>query len=124
MTPFKESNFESLFREFASVILFISETLFDDFPSSSIKIFKWKIQGLFIKRQVEVSKGYANLISDNIMTMDNVFKQMFNGAGADKLLKIITKHAQEGIDKAAGFNSSIIKLTSGYREKSRISEFY
>ena len=47
------------------------------------------------------------------MTMDNVFTEMFNGEGADKLIKIITKHSQDGIDKAAGFNSSIIKFTSG-----------
>jgi uncharacterized membrane protein YheB (UPF0754 family) len=82
-------------------------------PTKPIKIFKWKIQGLFIKRQNEVSKGYAQLVSDNIMTMDNVFTQMFNGKGADKLVNIITKHSREGIDKTAGFNSSLIKFTSG-----------
>ncbi len=82
-------------------------------PTHPINFFGWKIQGLFIKRQVEVSSGYAKLISDNIMTMDNVFTEMFNGEGADKLIKIITKHSQDGIDKAAGFNSSIIKFTSG-----------
>ena len=82
-------------------------------PTKPIKIFKWKIQGLFIKRQNEVSKGYAHLVSDNIMTMDNVFTQMFNGKGADKLVNIITKHSREGIDKTAGFNSSLIKFTSG-----------
>ena len=71
------------------------------------------IQGLFIKRQKEVSRGYSQLVSDNIMTMDNVFTQMFNGKGTDKLLKIIEKHSKEGIDKTAGFNSAIIKFTSG-----------
>ena len=82
-------------------------------PTNPIKIFKWQIQGLFIKRQKEVSRGYAQLISDNVMTMDNVFTQMFNGEGADKLIQIITKHSQEGIDRMAGFNSSLIKFTSG-----------
>jgi len=82
-------------------------------PIHPINFFGWKIQGLFIKRQKEVSRGYAKLVSDNIMTMDNVFTQMFKGAGGDKLVKIITKHSQEGIDKTAGFNSAFIKLTSG-----------
>lgn len=82
-------------------------------PTKAIKIFHWRIQGLFIKRQQAVSEGYAKLVSENIMTMDNVFTQMFNGNGADRLIEIITKHAQEGIDKAAGFNSAIIKITSG-----------
>lgn len=82
-------------------------------PINPIKIGPWAIQGLFIKRQKEVSRGYAKLVSDNIMTMDNVFTQMFKGAGADKLLAIIGKHSQEGIDKTAGFNSALIKFTSG-----------
>lgn len=82
-------------------------------PVNPIRIFGFTFQGLFIKRQKEVSRGYSKLISDNIMTMDNVFTQMFKGQGADKLLKIIAKHSQEGIDKTAGFNSALIKLTSG-----------
>jgi len=82
-------------------------------PTNPIKIFGFTIQGLFIKRQKEVSRGYARLVSENVMTMDNVFTQMFKGAGADKLIKIIEKHSKEGIDKTAGFNSSLIKFTSG-----------
>ena len=82
-------------------------------PTNPIKIGPLTIQGLFIKRQKEVSRGYAELVSENIMTMDNVFTQMFKGAGADRLLRIIAKHSQEGIDKTAGFNSALIKFTSG-----------
>lgn len=82
-------------------------------PVNPISIFGIKIQGMFIKRQDEVSSGYAKLVSDNVMTMENVFQEMFEGEGADRLTNIIAKHAQEGIDKTAGFNSSLIKLTSG-----------
>lgn len=82
-------------------------------PVNPINILGIKIQGLFIKRQEEVSRGYAKLVSDNVMTMENVFQEMFEGEGADRLTNIIAKHAQEGIDKTAGFNSSLIKLTSG-----------
>jgi uncharacterized membrane protein YheB (UPF0754 family) len=82
-------------------------------PVHPIKFLGFKIQGLFITRQKEVSQGYAKLIADNIMTMDNVFTEMFNGAGADQLIGIIEKHSQEGIDKTAGFNSALIKFTSG-----------
>ncbi len=82
-------------------------------PTNPIHFLGLRIQGLFIKRQDEVSKGYAHLVSANVMTMDNVFNQIFKGAGADKLAAIIAHHTQEGIDKTAGFNSSFIKLTSG-----------
>ena len=47
------------------------------------------------------------------MTMDNVFTEMFNGEGADRLIAIIQKHSQDGIDRTAGFNSTLIKFTSG-----------
>ena len=82
-------------------------------PTNPIKVFGYTIQGLFIKRQKEVSRGYSKLVSDNVMTMDNVFTQMFKGAGADKLIRIIERHSKEGIDKTAGFNSALIKFTSG-----------
>ncbi len=91
-------------------------------PTNPINFLGLKIQGLFIKRQDEVSKGYAQLVSDNVMTMDNVFNQMFKGAGADRLATIIARHTQEGIDKTAGFNSSVIKLTSGTDTYDKIKE--
>ena len=91
-------------------------------PTNPINILGFKLQGLFIKRQDEVSKGYAQLVSENVMTMDNVFNQMFKGAGADRLATIIARHTQEGIDKTAGFNSSVIKLTSGTATYDKIKE--
>lgn len=91
-------------------------------PTKPIRIFGLTIQGLFIKRQGEVSRGYSKLISENIMTMDNVFTQMFNGSGAGRLADIIAKHSQEGIDKMAGFNSSLIKFTSGTDTYDEIKE--
>jgi uncharacterized membrane protein YheB (UPF0754 family) len=91
-------------------------------PTNPINFLGFQIQGLFIKRQKEVSEGYARLVSENVMTMDNVFNQMFGGAGADRLADIIARHSQEGIDKAAGFNSSVIKLTSGTDTYDKIKE--
>lgn len=82
-------------------------------PVNPIFVFGYRIQGLFIKRQKEVAGGYAKLIADNIMTMDNVFNEMFNGDGADKLKGIIRKHSNEGIDRTAGFSSVLIRMTSG-----------
>lgn len=91
-------------------------------PTHPIHFLGLEIQGLFIKRQDEVSRGYAKLVSENVMTMDNVFNQMFRGEGADRLATIIAQHTQEGIDKTAGFNSSVIKLTSGTDTYDKIKE--
>lgn len=82
-------------------------------PVKPRRILFWKVQGLFLKRQQEVSREYGKIISENIMTMPNIFEAMFKGPGTDKLLQIIEEHISEGIDQTAGFTSSLVKLTSG-----------
>ena len=82
-------------------------------PSNPIKLLGLTIQGLFIQRQKEVSKEYAKIIADNVMTMPNIFEAMFKGPSSDRLVSIIEKHVSEGVDHTAGFSSSLIKFTSG-----------
>jgi len=72
-----------------------------------------KFQGLFIKRQVEVSKGYSRIIAENIMTMPKIFDSIFNGPSSDKLVQIIEKHVNESIDQTVGYGSVLLRLTSG-----------
>lgn len=70
-------------------------------------------QGLFIKRQKEVAKEYAHIIAEQIMTMPNIADAIFNGAGREKLNAIVAAHIDKHFDQAAGFSSSLIKITSG-----------
>jgi uncharacterized membrane protein YheB (UPF0754 family) len=79
-----------------------------------------KMQGLFIQRQKEVSKGYAKIIAENVMTMPKIFDSIFYGPASDKLVKIIEKHVNEGIDNSAGYSSALIRLTSGSASYDRV----
>ncbi|MCH2043541.1 MAG: DUF445 domain-containing protein [Saprospiraceae bacterium] len=83
----------------------------------------WKVQGLFIKRQKAVSREYAKLVSDNVMTMPNIFEAMFNSHTTDRLLGIIERHVNEGIDQSAGFSSSLIKFTTGTKAYDDMKRF-
>jgi uncharacterized membrane protein YheB (UPF0754 family) len=79
-----------------------------------------KFQGLFIKRQKEVSKGYSRIIAENIMTMPKVFDAIFNGPASDNLVQIIERHVNEGIDNTAGYSSAFIRITSGSESYDRV----
>ena len=92
-------------------------------PVNPRRFLFWKVQGLFIKRQREVAREYARLVSDNIMTIPNIFDAMFNSHTADKLFSIIERHINEGIDQSAGFSSSLIKFTSGTRSYDDMKRF-
>jgi uncharacterized membrane protein YheB (UPF0754 family) len=81
-----------------------------------------KVQGLFIMRQKEVSAAYAKLIANNILTMPNIFETLLQGQSTDKLVKIVEKHVHEGVDKTAGFTSSLIIFTSGTATYDSIKE--
>lgn len=81
-----------------------------------------KVQGLFIKRQKEVSKAYAKIIADNIMTMPNIFDAMFEGTASDRLIEIVQDHVEESVDVTAGLSSALIRITSGSDSFDRIKE--
>ncbi|WCL81665.1 DUF445 family protein [Saprospira sp. CCB-QB6] len=91
-------------------------------PAKAYKLFGWKIQGLFILRQKEVAKEYANIVANEIITMPNIFRAMFEGDASDRLLHIIEQHVNESFDQTAGFSSALIRITSGSDSYDRIKE--
>lgn len=91
-------------------------------PVEGIQLWGYKLQGLFIKRQKEVSQEYAKIIADNIMTMPNISQAIFSGLGSNKLREIIQKNVGKSFDRASGFSSTLIKLTSGTRTYEQIKK--
>jgi uncharacterized membrane protein YheB (UPF0754 family) len=91
-------------------------------PTEPKYVFGLKIQGLFIKRQKEVSKAYSKIIADNIMTMPNIFDAMMNGPAADRLVAIIKEHVNQSVDDTAGYSSALIRITSGTDSFDRIKK--
>lgn len=55
--------------------------------------FVW--QGSFLKRQTEVSEAYARLITQNIVTTENILHAIIEGPGSERLLAIIEHHVQD-----------------------------
>ena len=60
-------------------------------PLHPVKIGPWSIQGLFIKRQKEVAKEYAKIVSERVLNTTNIFNNILYGKRKPLLLDIITR---------------------------------
>lgn len=82
-------------------------------PLNPIKIGKLVIQGLFIRRQVEVSTEYSNIVASKILNIENIFEYIIRGPGSEKLQKIVQKQIGQTINETAGLIKSIVEISTG-----------
>ncbi|WNJ16667.1 hypothetical protein [Pontibacter sp. G13] len=95
-------------------------------PIHAYRFGPWRIQGLFLKRQMEVSESYAKIVAHRILTAEAIFQQLLSGPASDRLMTLIQRHIKRAIDHTAGISKSWVLLVRGadeYRHiKDRISE--
>lgn len=82
-------------------------------PLNPVKIGPFKIQGLFLKRQHEVSDTYSTIITDEILTIRNMIGEMLNGPKKDQTRAIINKHFRRIVDESAGLSKPLVQTTIG-----------
>jgi uncharacterized membrane protein YheB (UPF0754 family) len=70
-------------------------------PKRVWKVGPWKILGLFIKRQMEVSEEYSRIVTAEILNSVNFWDHMLNDKSGDKMMSLLEKHVGFGVDKAA-----------------------
>jgi uncharacterized membrane protein YheB (UPF0754 family) len=76
-------------------------------PLRPRRILFWKVQGLFLKRQHEISDVWARLVAEELITVEKVADAMINGRHGDRTRAIIQKHLRPLLD-----NSVVMKLTT------------
>ena len=76
-------------------------------PLRPRRILFWKVQGLFLKRQPEISDVWARLVAEELITVEKVADAMINGRHGDRTRAIIQKHLRPLLD-----NSVVMKLTA------------
>jgi uncharacterized membrane protein YheB (UPF0754 family) len=67
-------------------------------PIEPKKVGPFVIQGLFHKRQNEVSKEFADMLSKEILNTEAMVEKMTNGNGGDKLFGIVEGHVGAMLD--------------------------
>ncbi len=84
-------------------------------PLNPIKIGNLVIQGMFIRRQVEVSTEYSKIVASKIITIENIFEYIIRGPGSTKLKIIVQKHIENTINETAGLLKSLVEISTGSR---------
>ena len=63
---------------------------------------RWNFQGLFLKRQDEVSAEYARMVATNLITPRNVFAELAGGPRSAALYSLLLARLDTAVDAWAG----------------------
>jgi len=82
-------------------------------PLEPKRIFGLKWQGLFLRRQKEVSEAYARFFATRILHPEALVTAVLTGPAAEQLIDQVKIYANESVDQAAGLARPLMALASG-----------
>lgn len=85
-------------------------------PKQPKKILGLTYQGLFLKRQQEVSRDYARLVADQVITPANIWQAILQGPGSDRLFALVQKQVEQTVDEQAGIARPLVAFAIGSRQ--------
>ena len=85
-------------------------------PLEPKKIGFWTFQGMFIKRQKEVSAEYARIVSHRILTSQNIFETLIQGPASDRLVSLVHAHVKKAVDTAAALKNPLFQRAKGKKK--------
>jgi uncharacterized membrane protein YheB (UPF0754 family) len=91
-------------------------------PVEPRKMGTFTIQGLFLKRQPEVSDIYAGIIAEDIVTLGNIGDELLHGRRGDRTRQMIETAMRPVVDRSIGRLSPAIRVGMGTREYDAIRE--
>jgi uncharacterized membrane protein YheB (UPF0754 family) len=77
-------------------------------PVHPVKIGPIVIQGLFMKRQDEVSKEYAKILATELLTSAQIFEFIVRTNGMEALAELCRKHVKNIVDTTTGSTRKLI----------------
>mmetsp|Transcript_103416 Transcript_103416/g.299172 ORF Transcript_103416/g.299172 Transcript_103416/m.299172 type:complete len:479 (-) Transcript_103416:23-1459(-) len=77
------------------------------------------LQGLFLKRQKEVSNEYGRVVASKVLSSKNLVPAIIAGRCSDKLFELIHKHVHGACDRYTGVSRPFIRLISGKQKYNR-----
>jgi uncharacterized membrane protein YheB (UPF0754 family) len=81
----------------------------------------WR-QGLFIKRQAEITEMYAQLIADNVITLHNIGDELLTGPRSDRTMQMLEDTLRPAVDDAVGPARAAVRLAIGTREYNKLRD--
>lgn len=82
-------------------------------PLRPRKLFGITFQGLFLQRQQEVARDYADLIAREILTPANMMEELFRGAMSDRIMELVHKNVKRLVDEQSGIARPLVVYALG-----------
>jgi hypothetical protein len=90
-------------------------------PVEPRKIGPLKLHGLFLRRQDEAAEVYAQIIADDVITLENIGNFLLNGPRGDRTEQMLEEALGPAIDRAAGPLRGAVRVAVGAREYDTIT---
>ena len=82
------------------------------------------LQGLFVRRQEEVAGVYAQIIAEEVVTLENIGNFLLYGPRGDRTRQMLEEAMQPAIDRAVGPARAAVRVAIGPREYDSIRESF
>jgi hypothetical protein len=77
-------------------------------------------QGLLIKRQNEVTELYAGMVSEKVITLQNIGTELLTGPRSDRTMKMLHDSLRPAVDRAVGPARAAVRVAIGSKEYDQI----
>jgi uncharacterized membrane protein YheB (UPF0754 family) len=91
-------------------------------PVEPRKVGPLRFHGLFQRRQHEVAEIYANVIADDVITLENIGEELLSGPRSDRARRMIEDAMCPAVDRATGAARSAIRAGIGSGEYDAIRD--
>ena len=91
-------------------------------PVEPRKVGPFKLHGLFLRRQDEAAEVYAQIIADDVVTLENIGNFLLDGPRGDRTRQMLEDAMGPAIDRAAGPARAAVRVAVGTREYDSIRE--
>jgi uncharacterized membrane protein YheB (UPF0754 family) len=91
-------------------------------PVEPRRFLGFRVQGMFLRRQHEVAEVYADVIANDIVTVENLGAELLHGANSDRTRQMIASALRPAIDRSVGPARPLVRLAIGAHEYDAIRE--
>lgn len=91
-------------------------------PVKPFKFLGLTIHGLFLKRQDDVSESFCKIITEEILTVDQIAQAMLNGPEAKRTRAIIQRHFENMVDDTVGLIKPFTQAAMGPKGFAELKE--
>ena len=82
-------------------------------PLHPTRIWRWTVQGLFLRRQKQVAAVWCRLVTRNIVTIRQIIHAMLNGPRSESTHGMIRRHIRPLADEALGVLKPAVEVAVG-----------